>query len=204
MGDQYRSHFESQQELQKKWPWQRSSFKEPYTSRPLHRFWRAARQAFGWREVSLLFSRMMLIRIKQTLKIQCGLNFSALGPTLRSSWATSVHTQIRKLHLIDWDRLVLGMPRSNGQCSWWTRRRARREEQATVNTGKLRTAERWLATRLCGGKDDRVIKLILSLDLRTRTWDFSEQDYTLPILLCFTSRKVFRMFTYLSFLLTAW
>lgn len=45
----------------------------------------------------------------------------------------SVHTQIWKLHLVDWDRLVLGVPRSNGQCSRWAGRRAVREEPGTVS-----------------------------------------------------------------------
>lgn len=41
----------------------------------------------------------------------------------------SVHTQIWELHLIDWDRLVLGMPGSDGQGSRWTGRRAVTEEE---------------------------------------------------------------------------
>ena len=56
-----------------------------------------------------------------------------LGFLLRSFMSHSVHTQIWKLHLVDWDRLVLGVPRSNSQRSRWTGRRTVRKERGSVN-----------------------------------------------------------------------
>lgn len=79
---------------------------------------------FGWREVSPLFPGSMLTHIKVNPENSAGPSFIGFRSYAEVFMSHSVHTQIWKLHLIDWDRLVLGMPRSNGQCSRWTRRRA--------------------------------------------------------------------------------